>query len=426
VIKLDHLYINPKYAILQNIATICAFYLAVSSLFPQLRVLPQYQISIFFAMLIWLVLAMLIHPNFFIRPDMHTLFLLFFISYTFLVSYFFGNNVIGNRYFEHAHMFIFCLIYQYNFKYDYANSNKKIILWVIPFIIYTGIVTLMGLVKNPYLSRSIKSEGEYTLALRAQGIGGYEFVYFLVFISIILLFTIINAKSLKMRKTYKYLAILMCALFVAVVVYSNYFTAIIMLLLSFFIVTIFKSNNITIKFFSGFIIIIFFFNLNMFMYVTNWLIQILGSGRNVERLLELQNDFMGYEGLNSIFAGRSPTILISWTAFKENFLFGIITKPIESSGGYLSGFGQHSYLLDTFALFGVIIGLLNIYLIFQPLLIRLKREELSFSLILAVITSFIIITSINNVTPSIGFAVFFVLPFLYEAVKNNVVIKRKN
>ena len=177
-----------KIPIDQKVATMLALYLSISSFLPHLFVIPGYQLSVFVAAFAWIFITFIKHPGFFIYGRNFGALLL--IIYTAFAPYLFSNGTIGNRYLSHGIMIVFYLVYTYNKKYGYTRSNDNITKITIPFIIYTSIMTLKALVNNPYISRSIKSSGDYSDLIRAQGVGGYELIYFLVLITIILFHSI--------------------------------------------------------------------------------------------------------------------------------------------------------------------------------------------------------------------------------------------
>lgn len=405
---------NPN---IQKLCTVFAFYLVISNLIPQIRVIPGYYILMFLSMFLWLIFAALAHPSFFIRLNMHKFFIFFYISYTVIVPYIFGNRIIGNRYLEHSIMLILYLIYKYNNAYGYINSSKLIIKFSLLSMTITSVLTLIGLIKNPYLARSIKSSGEDTMFLRTQGIGGYEFIYMLVFVSIILFFILYNKKLFNLKLRFILIIILLFTLFVMTIIYANYFTAFLMLLISIVSLLILKNRNILTKVFILFMgIILTIFRKNIVEYTISSMINFLGSGATVEKLFKLQAAFLGYSGNDSIFSDRASSILLSWNSLLENLIGGLVVKPIGSSGGFLTGFGQHSHFMDTFALYGLVIGILSIYIILYPLFIRFKKNHVLFSLNLSMLISVLIIFSLNNVTPSIGFVIFFMYPVFYDWV----------
>ena len=411
----NEIQLKRKNPIIQKLSTFFAFYLVISSLVPQVRIIPGYYLLMFLSMFLWLIIAALAHPSFFTRFSVHKLLIFLFIIYTVIVPYIFGNGIIGNRYMEHGVMLIFYLIYKYNRTYGYSNSNKIIVKISLLSITITSVLTLVGLFNNPYLARSIKSSGEYTMHLRSQGIGGYEFIYLLVFVSINLFFLLNNKKFVNLKVGLTFIFASLFILFSLTIVYANYFTAFIMLLLSITILLFMKNRNIFVKIFILFIgFILMIFRKSIIKLIINIIIKLLGTGATVEKLLKLQESSSIYNGSNSIFSDRASTIISSWFSFLENPIGGLVTEPIQSSGGFLIGFGQHSHFVDTLALYGLVIGLINIYIILYPLFDRLNKNKEMFSLSLAMLISVLIIFSFNNVTPSIGFGIFFLYPVFYD------------
>jgi len=406
---------NAQNPFIQKLCTIIAFYLAISSIFPQMRIIPGYTVLMVLAMFLWVVFAAFAHPKFFTQLNIHKFFIFFFILYSVIVPYLFGNSTIGNRYLEQSMILIFYLIYKYNDTYGFNNSSKAIVKWSLPFVVFTSVVTLKGLINMPYLARSIKSSGEETMLLRSQGIGGYELIYFLVFINIILFFIIFNRKKFKLNFRNKIIVCILFILFNITVLYSNYFTALLMTIISFIIIMITKNRGVLGKIFLGVIGFLFLiFSKNIFVYITNLLIAMLGNGRTVERLIDLQLNIMNYGGGESIFLERMPTIKLSWDAFLHNPILGMVTKPITNDGSFLIGFGQHSYFIDTLALYGVFIGLINIFIILFPFFIAFKKNKTLYSLNKAMMISTVILLFMNNATTSIGFVVYFVYPVIND------------
>lgn len=403
-----------KTPILQKISTLIVLYLAISSILPQIKVLPGYQISVFLAVGIWVLIALLMRPAFFINLKLEVFIIILFVFYTVLFPYLFGNGIIGNRYLDFGVSLFFYIIFIYNETYNFTNSSRTIVFWTIPFLLYTSLITLVGLLDNPYLARSIKTKGDYSTSLRIDGVGGYELVYFLVFISIILFYLILNGKIYGIKKVPRFMLFLLLTIFTVTIILSNYLTALVMLFMSFLIILITKSKNLLFKFivtFTGIVILIFIEKI--ILYIFNLLIDILGSGSIVYKLNILKANIMGTSNV-SITSDRFTRLSLDIEAFKENPLFGIIVKPIQSNGDFLVGFGQHSQFLDTLALFGLFIGLLNLFIVLSPFFIRLKTSTNIKGLSIAMLFSVIIIFSMNNITHSIGFAIFFVYPVVYS------------
>lgn len=399
----------------QKVFTLVVYYLAVASFFPPIKAFRYYNLSCFIAMFACGIYILMLYPVPFKKEEIHKHMILFFIIYTFWIPYIFGNVIIGHRYMLNGEVIFFYLIYQYNHSYGYDNSSKLIIKLSLPFIVYASIKTLFRLISEPYLSRSIKSHGEYSTMVSLQGVGGYDLIYFLVFIIIFLLFVLLNNGNFKISIWSQVGINLLLFLFITTVIYSNYFTALVIIVVSFFTLVILKKRSIFRK---TLLTIVGIFTLSqgkwIFTNITNFLISVLGRGRTAERLISLQVNIFGSGGGENLLQDRTGTLNSSWNALLQNPVSGLVTNKILYQGDYLVGFGQHSQVLDTFALYGVFIGLLYIYILMQPFIRRMGRNSTLSSLNFAILASTLIVFVMNNNTLSIGYGVFFIYPVLYD------------
>ncbi|WP_146104831.1 hypothetical protein [Tenacibaculum sp. SG-28] len=128
----------------------------------------------------------------------------------------------------------------------------------------------------------------------------------------------------------------------------------------------------------------------------------------------MQNSQSG-ESISARFTAYNKSIAL----FGEYPIFGGIQNKLgKNNYGELNSFGQHSQIIDTFALFGFFVGIIQLFIYFKPILNRLIKERIYVnSLSLSMLISFFTISVLNNVTPSIGLAVFFIYPTLIELNK---------
>jgi len=149
----------------------------------------------------------------------------------------------------------------------------------------------------------------------------------------------------------------------------------------------------------------------------DFLINISLGTSNTSRLIEIKN-FVITSQMGDLIRTRVDTWVESLVAFSNYPILGVIQNKLYYSGGWLIGFGQHSQFLDTFALFGFGIGLLQIYIFTQPIFIRVKgRDGVYFGMSLLLLLLLIILFTLNNATPSIGFALFFIFPTVYDRLE---------
>lgn len=392
------------------------FILGMSSVFSPIRVLPFFNQMWAVCIVLWCAFSILDKPYYFFIPTRARLLLYIYIIYTITVPYMLGNGSIGNRYFELSQLPLFYLAYEKNRLQGRNSDNLLIVKWISPFILFTSLVTLSVYRINPDVSRMLKTSQGLGIEYSKMGVGGYEFIYFLVAFIPILLFMFFD-KNWIARKKYKILVFVVIGVLSLNVVFSNYSTALFLLILGFLFSMFFKKINKAY--------IIFYFLLFVLLYISfefvltemlNFLLaNVDESSRNYSRILEIKNYIIKGNQGNSMQA-RNMAFQESIDVFFENPVFGIATAPLKTNFyGQIKGFGQHSHTLDTFALFGGFIGVLQLYIYALPIYSRLKQTKKYINgFPFAVLTIFLILITINVATPSIGFAVFFIFPTLYE------------
>ena len=175
---------------LYKILDLSIFSLGLFSFFPFIR-------AISFFNQLWSVLLMILVASIFLtskrsrilKPSRLTFFIVFYIIYTIGVSFISGNLSITNRFIELSQIPMFYLAFEHNRKLGRNMNNFRIIKLLSPFIIITCILTLKEYTITPYISRMIKTGAVEGREIMASGVGGYEFIYFIVFIFSILIFT---------------------------------------------------------------------------------------------------------------------------------------------------------------------------------------------------------------------------------------------
>jgi len=325
-----------------------------------------------------------------------------------------GNDVIGNRYFILAQIPLFYLAYQKNKLYNKQKTNYLIILCVMPFIIITSFITLNAYALDPFISRKIKKT-ELGFEFMSSGIGGYEFVYFLVICATILLYVVFN-KELQFTKRQKTFGLFLLLLISTNIIMSNYSIALYLLLLSFIVRVFIKSiNKKSTLVFAIFAFFLLFISIQIFAAtVLNWLIDLSGDSLYASRFIEIKQYIISNQ-MGDLLQDRFYYWRESVDVFLEYPIGGAVQSQLFYTNNRLFGFGQHSQILDTFALFGTGIGLLQFYVLLQPIYLRIKTKNNFYSgLSLMLFIQTIILLTLNNATPSIGFALFFIFPTVYD------------
>lgn len=391
------------------------FFLAVLSIYAPLRALSYFTQLWVITLVGWIVFTILDSPKFIFSPTPYKISVYFYIIYTITLPYLTDTIYIGNRYLELAQIPIFYLAYLKNKSFGCGKSSLKLIYWLIPFILLTNYSTIKALLLNPWAARGAGNFNESMgFELTQEGVGGYGFIYFLV-VLIPILIAILNQESI-LRKRNKIIGYIIFLIFIVNIILSNYTTALLLLILSMLLrilgyKILGKYKIIYIIFFSIFLL----FSTQLVEFTLNFIIRLFAGSSNADRLLEIAKFLFNNEIGNSSSA-RVNVFTISITTFLQNPIFGIIVDTNTFTQiDKLSGLGNHSQLLDTFALYGLGIGLLQLYIYTKPILDRINIREKSLSILsITILLIILILFSINTATPSIGFAIFFIYPAIFD------------
>jgi hypothetical protein len=340
-----------------------------------------------------------------------------FLFCSIIFPYIFGAGTYGNRYVSLALLPFGIIIFEYYKNNQQLRSLKMLALALVPFIIYTTLNTLKRLLENPFIVRSIKSSGEYSEDLARQGIGSYGFVYFMVIVGVMLLYVFLKTAN-KWMRFFVFLGYILTLYFIFK---TNYVTALLVTIIaSAVLLYVYISKRTgSSKYLMLFAIVLGAFLLlnldNIVLAIEDYLpkrlaMAIVPEGEQTT--------------LGAIFTefteDRWPTMLKSLEAFKENFVFGLIGNgKINIYAGFISDFGQHSHIIDTFALLGVFLGTMNVFVIFAPFKdMNGKWIKEQLPLTVAVCTCVILIYLFNNATSTIALAITVFFPLLREYYTN--------
>ncbi len=389
-------------------------FLALSSVYPPIRALTNYREIWLIGVLSWYILNLFEAPKFFLRPSLYNYSIYIFIIYTVTTSYIFDNPQIGNRFFEISQVFLFYLAYSKNSYLNRPKDNLIIIKILSPIIIYTSLVTIFAYRFNPHISRGTIIETTEVNQVLLLGIGDYAFIYFLL-IYFAILFNIFYYRRYLTNSKLLLPLFLICLIFGINIVLSNYAIAFILFVFSvIMILVIRKLNFIWITIYTIIFILIYIFSLQYISNLLDFLAYIFGDMLNSSRMSEI-NDLISRNEEGASIEARFITYNISINTFFENPLFGIINNKNLYQEYRMLSFGQHSQILDCFALFGFIIGSLQLYLFLNPFIIRMRnKNRILRKLTFIVLIIFFLLITFNNITPSVGFATFFIFPSIYD------------
>ena len=383
---------------------------------PAEAVIGSQSFGIFLA-IIWLLLAFMIRPRSKVIIGNHILIWGGILGYTILAPRLFDNSTIGNRYFSYLIPMMFYIAHKYNKIYSGNSRNLKILLVCIPFMVYTFINTLLALRENPWAARIIKTtdDTQQTYTMMKSGVGGYDFVYMMTFLTIIYTSIVIHSSRLEKKSLYIiFVKSLLLLLMIYFLIISNFFTALAIYTISFLILFLGSNIKLHTKILLSFMIVLVIGNLVAVN--SDKLALLTGEGKTYERIQKL----MDMEGVRTISQERSSENNESVILFFENPIFGNINKNYNFNGFNFEGFGQHSMILDTYALFGVFIGTMLIGCMLLPFWYYLLSTVHFRNLALVMLISSFLIMYFNNFTSSLGLVLYFVFPSTWDYINNHL------
>lgn len=383
---------------------------------PLTTIAPQAAIKMICCFL-WFIFAFLSNKSFFLKKRNNPFFLsLFFYLCVGLIPYIFGNPIVAHRYLSMM-MIPFGPIIYYFYKDVNRIDDLKFILFIsLVFGIITYFTTLEQLSTNAFIVRSIKSSGEYSEALSTQGVGSYSFVYMIVPLAILFLYVVLKSKK-KLVKIFSLLGYILALFFV---IKANYMTALLTVLVSSFVLMIsyivYNKNKDLKKLIVDVVILCLIFGI---MLNFNSIIELIKPMLPIRVAEVIANT--GESGIfNSIWLefidDRLPTIMYSFNTFFNYPLLGAIASgAVGISNGFLTNVGQHSYIADTFAFYGIFVGIISLFVVFLPLKMQKKRhgnKALRISIVFCVLGIYLL----NNATESVALVIGIVYPFIDEYI----------
>ena len=359
----------------------------------------------------WFVLSFMSDAKFYFNLKIHRSFLLIFCAVTIIFPYLLGFSTFGNRYLGVMLVPLGVIVFDYYKCHGKLKDLKNVILCVMAFATVTMVITILRLIEEPYISRSIKSSGEYSEILARKGIGGYSFIYFMVPMGILMLYSFLRSK----KKRIKVFFILYYFVTAYLIFLSNYTTALLVYVIAsaVLIINYFsrqEGKNLLLLWISVFAVAMIILNLNKIVYnlkdvLPQRLAQAFVPKNNEGVLVTLYNEFI---------ADRWPTIVLSFKQIMASPILGGLVSG-DSVQSILNSTGQHSHIMDTYAFYGVIIGTVNIFVLLAPfknmngVWIK-KAKALNNAMFICVLGIYFF----NNATSSIALAFTIVFPLVRE------------
>lgn len=291
----------------------------------------------------------------------------------------------------------------YYFQYD-----KKVLLNLFWLIVFTFpiwcVLSVRALAKDPYILRSIKSNYESYSTYYQQGIGSYLTVYAAVIICLVCLYLVTHNIKVSVRKKMAFLVVVITS--GALVIYSGYMIANIALLSSaIFLLAAQKieSNLARFTLVSTFLISLVLIK-EVFLEKIFSLIEPLVLDTPYQmKLYDIRDSMLNFSVSGDSVLARFDTYAISIDSFFSNPFFG---SGVSSQVQY----GNHSTILDTFAVYGSVIGVTNLFILFSAPFVFVGFKGRKANLAIAIIWANGLILISNNISYTYAVALLITLP----------------
>lgn len=392
---------------------ILAFYFAILYFPPLAASLPHTYVC-FGCFVMWLILSIINDASYYLNMKPFVLVAFVFYAFSIIMPLICGYPVIANRYAGMPLVSFGYVIYDYYKSHGYLRYLRGVLISAFSLMAVTGVNTYIALINNPYIARSIKSSGDYSQTLASRGIGGYLLIYAVTAAAPILLYIFLKSE----KKYIKALSITAYVFSILLVTKSNYLTAFLLIALSSAVLVCgyFLTKGRKVALYVSFMIIAVSLSVIFYQPLSEYF-----QAHIPDRIARVLFSLEGESLLSSIHRefeiDRLPTIVESLGAVVKTPLFGVLgARGIDMSGEHLTGFGQHSYIADTFALYGVLIGILPLNIVTHPFRENGKwvKRDIYFSI--AVATSMFCLYTLNNMSDSIAIMYTMAFPLVRDSL----------
>ncbi|MBQ0142526.1 MAG: hypothetical protein KBT06_06995, partial [Prevotellaceae bacterium] len=339
-----------------------------------------------------------------------------------LICVLFDRPVVFKNYIDLSQIIMPYFMYLY-YKTRGTKIGMTFIYLILPVIVFVSIITIVELMLNPFVSRAINTGGVGLNEDANINVGGYIFIYTALLFAAVVFYYFLKIKD---QPIVKIIALGLFLLLFYLVLLSNFFTATVLLIAS-VVVFFFGSNKRHLKF----IIPMVLFLLPTYKYVGSIAIDSVcvvldENGKNYLRLKEIQRSLEGKEKVSEDVDTRKDVKAQSIETFLKFPLTGAIVDSSMDNDSF-APIGRHSNILDTFAIFGFVIGVLFVMLFAMPFMTiyRLSHTYEQKLFVITIGVLFFMLMYNNNATASMGFVAFFIFPFTFDYLTEKNCLRHK-
>lgn len=385
-----------------NFFLVTTLILGIVTIFPIIQSSPFHNIIWAALVPIWFISALLYHPSF-INKNLIT-YISFGLFLSALIALCIGTNYffLANRYLEYALLYVFLASAEIIVRTKDRKHRIKLFYIVLTFFLLTSLQSLPAYIYGgSFIARTAELGTVEGRAILSQGIGGYNFIYaILLLVAPLLLLIRENLSTL-----FKGLSILAILLFILCILFSGFFTASALLIVAIVLFLVLGSLTKDVLSLGLFIL----FLITPFLILAGYFfVQLFAEGSSTNLLIARLNEF--YILLNSGYVelsigSRLDRLQITMDIAQSYPLAGLIFS------GKTTLAGEHSFILDAFAYFGVLGGLLNfLFFVLMPFGIINKNSPIRTSAAKSItMILFVGLLFLNNLTSSIAFVAFFLI-----------------
>ena len=237
---------------------------------------------------------------------------------------------------------------------------------LVTIIMLTCVTTTIGCINNPNAARVLAttatSQDPTAIIYDWQNIGGYGFVY-----STVLLYPFMIL-AFKMKKLHIAFVVVFTALIYYMVIQASYTYALMLLMMS--MLLFFIKRDITLKRFIllmvGFVLVVLLFRVAIAA-LFSWFGELIGNQSMVDKV---NAAFLGKDAVDNFDDDRGALYQLSVDLFLKHPLLGSLAGGSKVTGG-------HSFILDSFALYGLLGGALLVLMyvgIYRTFFLPLKGK----------------------------------------------------
>lgn len=320
-----------------------------------------------------------------------------------------GHVTLFNRYLS-----LSILPISYLLSVSFSKIGKVYVLkqsckMVVGVTVINLIISMFHVIQRPSVMRGINATSEESFSNMRKGIGGYDLVYFWTLILVFFVYKLMFEK----RKKFEHNACCGVALLlgVATILLSNFLTAFLILGIAFSILLFLwlmqRKKYILAVLYVVFFVLLLVADQYLMDFFAPIILELVPGGTTALRIETYREIGIIQALLSEFFADRMPLIQLSvQSAIETRYMGGMLYLKKN----LLDSIGQHSYLFDTMALYGVGVFILNVVLLMFPIMEQRRKHKKV--LYIVEFVSIMIMLLLNNATASIALAYFVFVPSL--------------